>query len=84
LFLLSDKARAPEGKKKPACWRDFVKSVRSAANLRAWAEHAHYCASNAGVVGVIMLKRRVGKGVCTIHSREFGFAPGVIPFGETR
>ena len=51
---------------------------RSLGGLRPWAEHAHYCASKAGV---IMLTKALSKAFApevTVNS----VAPGVIPFGE--
>ncbi|MDQ6705437.1 MAG: SDR family oxidoreductase [Acidobacteriota bacterium] len=53
-------------------------NISSLGGVRPWAEHAHYCASKAGV---IMLTRALSKAFApeiTVNS----VAPGVIPFGE--
>ena len=53
-------------------------SISSLGGLRPWSQHAHYCASKAGV---IMLTRALSKAFApkvTVNS----VAPGVIPFGE--
>ncbi len=55
-------------------------NISSLGGIRPWAEHAHYCASKAGV---IMLTRALAKAFApkvTVNS----VAPGVIPFGEPR
>jgi NAD(P)-dependent dehydrogenase (short-subunit alcohol dehydrogenase family) len=55
-----------------------IVNISSLGGLRPWAEHAHYCASKAGVV---MLTRALAKAFApeiTVNS----VAPGVIPFGE--
>lgn len=52
--------------------------VSSLGGIRPWAEHAHYCASKAGV---IMLTRALAKAWApeiTVNS----VAPGVIPFPD--
>ncbi|MGH9613944.1 MAG: SDR family NAD(P)-dependent oxidoreductase [Bryobacteraceae bacterium] len=52
--------------------------VSSLGGIRPWAEHAHYCASKAGV---IMLTRALAKAWApeiTVNS----VAPGVIPFAD--
>src|SRR5207245_3047208 len=52
--------------------------ISSLGGIRAWAEHAHYCASKAGV---IMLTRALSKAFApeiTVNS----VAPGVIPFED--
>jgi 3-oxoacyl-[acyl-carrier protein] reductase/pteridine reductase len=54
-----------------------IVNISSLGGLRPWAEHAHYCASKAGV---IMLTRALAKAFApdiTVNS----VAPGVIPFG---
>ncbi|MEO8053045.1 MAG: SDR family oxidoreductase [Acidobacteriota bacterium] len=54
-----------------------IVNISSLGGLRPWADHAHYCASKAGV---IMLTRALAKGFApkvTVNS----VAPGVIPFG---
>src|SRR5229473_1860160 len=55
-----------------------IVNISSLGGIRAWPEHAHYCASKAGV---IMLTRALAKAFApeiTVNS----VAPGVIPFGE--
>jgi len=55
-----------------------IVNISSLGGLRPWAEHAHYCASKAGV---IMLTRALAKALApeiTVNS----VAPGVIPFGD--
>ena len=55
-----------------------IVNISSLGGLRAWPEHAHYCASKAGV---IMLTRALAQAFApkvTVNS----VAPGVIPFGE--
>jgi NAD(P)-dependent dehydrogenase (short-subunit alcohol dehydrogenase family) len=54
-----------------------IVNISSLGGLRPWSEHAHYCASKAGV---IMLTRALAKAFAptvTVNS----VAPGVIPFG---
>src|SRR5207245_26198 len=56
-----------------------IVNISSLGGIRPWAEHAHYCASKAGV---IMLTRALAKALApeiTVNS----VAPGVIPFGPT-
>lgn len=55
-----------------------IVNISSLGGLRPWAQHAHYCASKAGV---IMLTRALAKAFApeiTVNS----VAPGVIPFGD--
>ncbi|MCS6952597.1 MAG: SDR family oxidoreductase [Bryobacterales bacterium] len=55
-----------------------IVNVSSLGGVRPWAEHAHYCASKAGV---IMLTRALAKAFApeiTVNS----VAPGVIPFED--
>lgn len=55
-----------------------IVNLSSLGGLRPWSQHAHYCASKAGV---IMLTRALAKSFApkvTVNS----VAPGVIPFGE--
>jgi NAD(P)-dependent dehydrogenase (short-subunit alcohol dehydrogenase family) len=55
-----------------------IVNISSLGGLRPWADHAHYCASKAGVV---MLTRALAKAFApeiTMNS----VAPGVIPFGD--
>lgn len=55
-----------------------IVNLSSLGGLRPWADHAHYCASKAGV---IMLTKALAKAWApriTVNS----IAPGVIPFGS--
>jgi len=55
-----------------------IVNMSSLGGIRPWAEHAHYCASKAGV---IMLTRALSKAFApeiTVNS----VAPGVIPFED--
>jgi len=55
-----------------------IVNISSLGGIRAWAEHAHYCASKAGV---IMLTRALAKAFApeiTVNS----VAPGVIGFDD--
>jgi len=55
-----------------------IVNLSSLGGIRPWAEHAHYCASKAGVV---MLTRALAKAFApsiTVNS----VAPGVIPFDD--
>ncbi|HLK67769.1 MAG TPA: SDR family oxidoreductase [Bryobacteraceae bacterium] len=55
-----------------------IVNLSSLGGIRPWAEHAHYCASKAGV---IMLTRALSKAFAptiTVNS----VAPGVIPFDD--
>lgn len=55
-----------------------IVNISSLGGIRPWADHAHYCASKAGV---IMLTRALAKALApqiTVNS----VAPGVIPFGD--
>src|SRR5579871_640377 len=55
-----------------------IVNLSSIGGIRPWSQHAHYCASKAGV---IMLTRALSKAFAprvTVNS----VAPGVIPFGE--
>jgi 3-oxoacyl-[acyl-carrier protein] reductase/pteridine reductase len=55
-----------------------IVNLSSLGGIRPWAEHAHYCASKAGV---IMLTRALAKAFApgiTVNS----VAPGVIPFED--
>lgn len=55
-----------------------IVNISSLGALRAWPEHAHYCASKAGVV---MLTRALAQAFAPSISVN-SVAPGVIPFGE--
>ena len=55
-----------------------IVNLSSLGGIRPWSQHAHYCASKAGV---IMLTRALSKAFApeiTVNS----VAPGVIPFGD--
>jgi 3-oxoacyl-[acyl-carrier protein] reductase/pteridine reductase len=55
-----------------------IVNISSLGGIRPWAEHAHYCASKAGV---IMLTKALAKAWApgiTVNS----VAPGVIPFED--
>jgi len=74
--LLRMSQLALPGMRRAGCGR--IVNISSLGGLRPWAEHAHYCASKAGV---IMLTRALAKAFApeiTVNS----VAPGVIPFGE--
>jgi 3-oxoacyl-[acyl-carrier protein] reductase/pteridine reductase len=55
-----------------------IVNISSLGGLRPWAEHAHYCASKAGV---IMLTRALAKAFAPAISVN-SVAPGVIPFDD--
>jgi 3-oxoacyl-[acyl-carrier protein] reductase/pteridine reductase len=54
-----------------------IVNISSLGAIKAWAHHAHYCASKAGVV---MLTRALAKAWAPKISVN-SVAPGVIPFG---
>jgi NAD(P)-dependent dehydrogenase (short-subunit alcohol dehydrogenase family) len=56
-----------------------IVNISSLGALKPWADHAHYCASKAGVV---MLTRALANAWAPKISVN-SVAPGVIPFGET-
>ncbi|PWU07106.1 MAG: short-chain dehydrogenase [Terriglobia bacterium] len=55
-----------------------IVNISSLGGIRPWAEHAHYCASKAGV---IMLTRALAKAFAP-HITVNSVAPGVIPFED--
>ena len=55
-----------------------IVNISSLGGIRPWAEHAHYCASKAGV---IMLTRALAKAWAP-HITANSVAPGVIPFED--
>ncbi|HKE29920.1 MAG TPA: SDR family oxidoreductase [Bryobacteraceae bacterium] len=55
-----------------------IVNISSLGGIRPWAEHAHYCASKAGV---IMLTRALAKAWAPAISVN-SVAPGVIPFPD--
>ncbi len=55
-----------------------IVNISSLGGIRPWAEHAHYCASKAGV---IMLTRALAKAWAP-HIAVNSVAPGVIPFDD--
>jgi 3-oxoacyl-[acyl-carrier protein] reductase/pteridine reductase len=56
-----------------------IVNISSLGGLRPWSDHAHYCASKAGV---IMLTKALAKAWAPDISVN-SVAPGVIPFGKT-
>jgi 3-oxoacyl-[acyl-carrier protein] reductase/pteridine reductase len=56
-----------------------IVNISSLGAIRAWSEHAHYCASKAGVV---MLTKALAKAWAP-HIAVNSVAPGVIPFDKT-
>jgi len=56
-----------------------IVNISSLGALRPWQEHAHYCASKAGVV---MLTRALAKAWAP-HIAVNSVAPGVIPYDKT-
>lgn len=55
-----------------------IVNISSLGGIRPWAEHAHYCASKAGV---IMLTRALAKAFAPSIAVN-SVAPGVIPFED--
>ncbi len=55
-----------------------IVNISSLGGIRPWSQHAHYCASKAGV---IMLTRALSKAFAPDISVN-SVAPGVIPFGD--
>ena len=55
-----------------------IVNISSLGGIRAWPEHAHYCASKAGVIHMTRALAQAWAPKITVNS----VAPGVIPFGE--
>jgi 3-oxoacyl-[acyl-carrier protein] reductase/pteridine reductase len=55
-----------------------IVNLSSLGGLRPWAEHAHYCASKAGVIMLTKALAKAWAPEITVNS----VAPGVIRFGE--
>jgi NAD(P)-dependent dehydrogenase (short-subunit alcohol dehydrogenase family) len=55
-----------------------IVNISSLGGLRAWPDHAHYCASKAGVIHLTRALAQAWAPKVTVNS----VAPGVIPFGE--
>jgi 3-oxoacyl-[acyl-carrier protein] reductase/pteridine reductase len=58
--------------------RGRIVNMSSLGGIRAWPEHAHYCASKAGVIHMTRALAQAWAPKITVNS----VAPGVIPFGE--
>jgi NAD(P)-dependent dehydrogenase (short-subunit alcohol dehydrogenase family) len=56
-----------------------IVNISSLGGIRPWAEHAHYCASKAGV---IHMTRALAKAFAPMRISVNSVAPGVIPFAE--
>ena len=56
-----------------------IVNISSLGGIRPWAEHAHYCASKAGVIMLTRARAKAFAPEITVNS----VAPGVILFGET-
>jgi len=55
-----------------------IVNISSLGAIRAWPEHAHYCASKAGVVHMTRALSQAFAPKISVNS----VAPGVIPFGD--
>lgn len=55
-----------------------IVNISSMGGIRPWAEHAHYCASKAGVIMLTQALAKAWAPEITVNS----VAPGVIRFGE--
>lgn len=55
-----------------------IVNISSLGGLRPWAEHAHYCASKAGVIMLTKALAKAWAPSITVNS----VAPGVIPFPD--
>ncbi|MBI4907169.1 MAG: SDR family oxidoreductase [Acidobacteria bacterium] len=56
-----------------------IVNISSLGGIRPWAEHAHYCASKAGVIHLTRALAKAFAPGITVNS----VAPGVIPYGPT-
>ncbi len=56
-----------------------IVNISSLGALKPWQEHAHYCASKAGVVMLTKALAKAWAPAIAVNS----VAPGVIPFGKT-
>ena len=56
-----------------------IVNISSLGALRPWQDHAHYCASKAGVVMLTKCLAKAWAPKISVNS----VAPGVIPFGQT-
>jgi 3-oxoacyl-[acyl-carrier protein] reductase/pteridine reductase len=56
-----------------------IVNISSLGGIRPWPEHAHYCASKAGVIHLTRALARAFAPGITVNS----VAPGVIPFEES-
>ena len=56
-----------------------IVNISSLGGIRPWAEHAHYCASKAGVIHMTRALAKAFAPDITVNS----VAPGVIPYGPT-
>jgi NAD(P)-dependent dehydrogenase (short-subunit alcohol dehydrogenase family) len=55
-----------------------IVNISSLGGIRAWPDHAHYCASKAGVIHMTRALAQAWAPKITVNS----VAPGVIPFGK--
>jgi NAD(P)-dependent dehydrogenase (short-subunit alcohol dehydrogenase family) len=55
-----------------------IVNISSLGGIKAWAEHAHYCASKAGVIHLTRALAKAWAPRITVNS----VAPGVIPFPD--
>lgn len=55
-----------------------IVNISSLGGIRPWAEHAHYCASKAGVIMLTKALAKAWAPAITVNS----VAPGVIPFED--
>ena len=55
-----------------------IVNISSLGGIRPWAEHAHYCASKAGVIHMTRALAKAWAPEITVNS----VAPGVIPFAD--